>query len=940
MSTSSDESLETVSWSAYHSTSSPTVPENGTDKTAMLPIFQDEAKSVAMIKHSMDIIRAAIHHLNPGQTPVMACDQPLYALAKQIQWNWPQLYGENKFVIMFGGLHIEMAAWKTIGDWLENCGWTAAVTRSNLATSGVADSFLKCSHVSRTRHAHEVTVCSLYILQQRSYNEYLDSFIGSDSGDSILNFKDWIDKRTNECPLFQFWSITLTFELSILILVRSIREGNFKLYILALKQLLPWFFALDHINYSRWLSIHLRDLTGLQETNPDVNEEFAAGKCVIHKTRRSFSGISIDHAHEQNNRSVKDDGGAIGLTENSSQLLRWMVSGPELARITSEFELSQDCLKFEKTTPTNHHQDSKSNQKRFESQVKSLVNTIEEMGNPFSETSEDLVQLDTKDMTDSSVIETVRGIEKFGNDQYHAFVEDRLVKRVVSLSEPIKKNKLHLFSYQKTKSVKPSATKQTITSLKKSCSLFSQLYVSCQIRDGDLDDFFRHENQSFPPALSSFGDLRSGNKADLLTCLEDLSSSTTSTESPSVDAVLLDGAAIVNMLKPGHATTFSEYAEQVFQPYVKGYLQKAKRVDIVWDVYLEDSLKATARHRRGLGVRRRVLPDTKLPVNWQSFLRTDSNKTELFQYLAKEAVAIDPCYGQVVSTYNKEVVSNTQEYEASLITPCNHEEADTRLILHAYDCSAKNMTKLMIRTVDTDVVVLATAFYNRLSVQELWIAFGVGKKYRFIAIHEIVLKLGDAKSESLAGFHAFTGCDNTSFFCGRGKKTAFDTCRTFEDSINAFQQISTCLQQEAIGEIQPVLERYVVILFDRTCELESVDKARKLLFTQKGRQIDHIPPTSAALLQHSKRAVFQAGYIWGQSLIPEQEIPPPSDWGWIRNIDQMWLPLWTTIPEAAKSCTELIRCACKTDHGCRGRCKCIKANLKCTALCKCGGDCN
>ena len=42
-------------------------------------------------------------------------DQPLYAVAKQVQWNWKDRYGENKFVIVFGGLHIELAFLKVIG---------------------------------------------------------------------------------------------------------------------------------------------------------------------------------------------------------------------------------------------------------------------------------------------------------------------------------------------------------------------------------------------------------------------------------------------------------------------------------------------------------------------------------------------------------------------------------------------------------------------------------------------------------------------------------------------------------------------------------------------------------------------------------------------------------------------------------------------------------
>ena len=58
---------------------------------------------MAMIRHAMDVIKACVNYryLNPGQVPVVAVDQPLSAVAKQIQWNWKDSYGENKFVIMF-----------------------------------------------------------------------------------------------------------------------------------------------------------------------------------------------------------------------------------------------------------------------------------------------------------------------------------------------------------------------------------------------------------------------------------------------------------------------------------------------------------------------------------------------------------------------------------------------------------------------------------------------------------------------------------------------------------------------------------------------------------------------------------------------------------------------------------------------------------------------
>lgn len=57
-------------------------------------------------------------------------------------------------------------------------------------------------------------------------------------------------------------------------------------------------------------------------------EEFMKGKSVTKISSREFSAIVIDQANEQNNTLVKSDGGAVGLTENSKALLRWMVSGP------------------------------------------------------------------------------------------------------------------------------------------------------------------------------------------------------------------------------------------------------------------------------------------------------------------------------------------------------------------------------------------------------------------------------------------------------------------------------------------------------------------------------------------------------------------------------------------------------------------------------------
>ena len=113
---------------------------------------------------------------------------------------------------------------------------------------------------------------------------------------------------------FYFGLLFSSYNLMSLIFLRSTREANFELYINSLSNLVPWFFALNHYNYARWLSVHLRDMLILKDDHPLIAKEFSASKFVVTKTQGKFSKSALDHAHEQNNDIVKDDGGAVGLT--------------------------------------------------------------------------------------------------------------------------------------------------------------------------------------------------------------------------------------------------------------------------------------------------------------------------------------------------------------------------------------------------------------------------------------------------------------------------------------------------------------------------------------------------------------------------------------------------------------------------------------------------
>ena len=97
--------------------------------------------------------------------------------------------------------------------------------------------------------------------------------------------------------------------------------------------------------------------------------------------------------------------------------------------------------------------------------------------------------------------------------------------------------------------------------------------------------------------------------------------------------------------------------------------------------------------------------------------------------------------------------------------PCSHEEADTRILLHVANCAQQGYKRIAIRTVDTDVVVLAVAHFQYLDIEELWINFGVRKHHRMIPAHAISNFLNE-KAKALMMFHALTGCDTVSSFRG------------------------------------------------------------------------------------------------------------------------------------------------------------------------------
>ena len=156
----------------------------------------------------------------------------------------------------------------------------------------------------------------------------------------------------------------------------------------------------------------------------------------------------------------------------------------------------------------------------FAQHFKSLVEVIEETGNPFLEESKDLLVHNTRNIADTAVVSSACHAEETGKNKYQTYVNDRLLERSIPISD-------HITSQENSKaSIQVFSLKSDV----------SRLYIACQSRDGDLHHFFRRQNQACPHSLSNLGKLRQETKADIISCLENCTELTSS--QPNTDVII------------------------------------------------------------------------------------------------------------------------------------------------------------------------------------------------------------------------------------------------------------------------------------------------------------------------------------------------------------------------------------------------------------------
>ena len=174
-----------------------------------------------------------------------------------------------------------------------------------------------------------------------------------------------------------------------------------------------------------------------------------------------------------------------------------------------------------------------------------------------------------------------------------------------------------------------------------------------------------------------------------------------------VTVKVLDGPAVVHMVRPTYGTNYQQYVVRHFMPFITNYLTNStSRLDIIWDIYPDHNLKAQAQAKRGNpGVTTIVEGSTPVPRDWNKFLANSRNKVQLFRFLSKAVIEASSQFTdvEVCSTYDDHVLVNTSDSQSvadfDTIMPCNRQESDSRIFLHLSHAAQQVHSKAFIRTV-------------------------------------------------------------------------------------------------------------------------------------------------------------------------------------------------------------------------------------------------
>ena len=543
---------------------------------------------------------------------------------------------------------------------------------------------------------------------------------------------------------FRFWEDYIDMVLVLLQFIKAERTGNWKLHLTATAAMVPHFFAMDRINYARWLPVYLSDMNTLETSHPEVYKEFINGNHSVSHSKEPFAQVWTDMALEQSiNLDSKSKGGIIGMSTKEDAVDRWFLTIHDRAAMTQAVKA---MCGFENSTRIGTHKDTgPSRLARDEKDVQKLIESFSSglLSNPFhipDDIHDESKPIPLSNLASGVVLpdadaDRLMGATELGRQSMERFISSRVKSNETNFWDPIQKLKIKSFCSVAKTTVTSTSQKEKISSVNADREIFGRLLVAAKHRDIDLREVLSYELCSVPIALAHpDGTLMPLLEKDV-PCPSSLPCSEIST------AYLIDAMALIQMLKSAGTVTFGELSGKYSDVVVTTLSRNCcTRVDLVFDQYRPVSIKAGERNKRGESSSLEVKihgGSTPVPKQWTKLISNPKNKENfaLSQHLPERLSPSQKVFLAGGFMDGSRTVSLTQGSVAIEPKLCSdHEEADTRLLLHAKH-AASTHRRIVIQSPDTDVAVLSIAHFEDLSCQELWFRTGVKDKQRFVPVH-------------------------------------------------------------------------------------------------------------------------------------------------------------------------------------------------------------
>ena len=269
-----------------------------------------------------------------------------------------------------------------------------------------------------------------------------------------------------------------------------------------------------------------------------------------------------------------------------------------------------------------------------------------------------------------------------------------------------------------------------------------------------------------------------------------------------------------------------------------------------------------------------------------------------------------------------------------------HEEADTRILLHAIDLATTH-SRVVVRCYDTDVLVLLIYYCAKGMFANCKVYMNAGhcrkttNRQRFIPVNEITSKIGQDVSICLPAAHAISGCDTTSSLFKIGKRTAYNTLVV---NIADMLSLAELGQSSDVTKGLPTATKYALLLYGvkgRSCQ--SLNRLRYNYAGKSDKSASLFPPTDDAFEQHIRRVNYQVA-IWTHSHEAKPDLWNSDGNGWqLRN--NKLEPVMFERDAAPKEVRDLTHLYCIDEDCSQARTyQCLNAKLTCTEFCSCNCD--